>query len=316
MGLACNQIVNGTKFSTWNNAGGGSTLTNQPFESWDFGWGGYRLCKILNYMPDGVTPKQFELRGKNAYTNFSTNYAQGVDGSEVGDGTTTFGCSNILGSYVGLNFDTSVTTATGYTKSGNIFTRSVNECPEPTVNITVPNEGKFTSGASVTLTSDAQNATNYQWYRNNTILTGEVGVLLVISNATANSAGEYYCKATNNCGGGADSSQKDSNKLNLTLVTIITKPTRIYAQIQKPCESAVAQFGYSQIPSIVPTIWSDSQGTVRAQADSNGNTVEVVTGGELYQFKEFSLPLGDYYFYIRQKDNPTNILYIGVTTVQ
>ncbi len=109
--------------------------------------------------------------------------------------------------------------------------------------------------------------------------------------------------------------QKDANGL-YTPITSATQNLRIPAKLPNvsPCNSAVLQFGYSSAQNIDPTNWFDSQGVVRLAAVNNA-TVEVSSGGDLYQYKEFAVPAGVYHCFARQKDDPSNVLYIGSFTV-
>lgn len=95
-----------------------------------------------------------------------------------------------------------------------------------------------------------------------------------------------------------------------------TKNMRIPAKMPavSPCNTAVLQFGYSNAQSTQPTNWADSDGVVRLLT-SGGVTVEVSSGGDLYQYKEFPVLSGTYHCFTRQKDDTSNVVYIGAYTV-
>jgi hypothetical protein len=91
---------------------------------------------------------------------------------------------------------------------------------------------------------------------------------------------------------------------------------RVPGKIGGTCASEILQFGYSTTannPSSV-TNWIDRQGTVLCST-SGGETIEVTTGGELYQYADFTLSAGMYYFYVRQKTSTTNVVMLAVFTV-
>lgn len=86
---------------------------------------------------------------------------------------------------------------------------------------------------------------------------------------------------------------------------LVTVPSKILS----PCSGSTLQFGYSLVANTPPTSFEDSDGT-KMLTTQGGETVEVTTGGEIYQYKDFILQAGTYYFYARQKDLPTNVVFL------
>lgn len=254
--MNCSLITNGTKFSTWNGAGAGATepgvLLNQPFEAWNFGWGAFRIIKIIKYKADGITPDWFEVRGKDAYLNF-TPFATNIDGSEVN-------CSNIIGNNIYLGIDTSVTTATGYVLDGTVFKSATVACATPTISAT-STKTQYAAGETISLTANVTNATSYQWYKNNAIVVGATSSTYTKVNCTIVDAGTYYCKAVNSCGGGSTDSQKDSNAVTISVLEGIR--FKVNAEIVQGSPIGTAsplEYGFhrtSNNPSNV-TNWQDS----------------------------------------------------------
>lgn len=204
----CSKLTNGLLLSTWNNSGDGVlTLLNQPFQTWDFGWSGYRVLKVIKFKPDGITPHWFELRGKDAYKNFP--YAVGIDGTETD-------CTNLLGANIGLAGDTTVLEATGYIYDNGVFKTAGQVCTTPTVGITANGLKKFV-GENLTLTANGSDITHYQWYKNNAIIAGATSNLYVKNEVTIDDVGIYYCKVLNNCGGVSATSEKNSETLTVSV---------------------------------------------------------------------------------------------------
>lgn len=269
--MNCNLITNGTKFSTWNGAGAGASsesgvLLNQPFESWNFGWGGFRIIKVIKYKPDGKTPDWFEVRGKDAYKNF-TPFATGIDGTEVN-------CANILGNLIYLNVDSTVTTATGYVLDGTVFKAASLSCPTPTITISTTKR-EYSIGNTITFTAQVTNSTSYQWYKNSSIIVGATSSTYTKDNCTVVDAGIYYCKAVNSCGGGNSDSQKDSNTITISVLEGIK--FKVNAEIVEGSPIGLdspLEYGYhrtSNLPSSVSN-WQDS------------DTFDLVEEGNYYFF--------------------------------
>ena len=80
------------------------------------------------------------------------------------------------------------------------------------------------------------------------------------------------------------------------------------------CSINVIQFGYSGSASVIPTNFTDSNGTKRVE-NNNGVITEVQSGGTVYQSKDFDLPAGTYHFFSRQKGLASNVIYEGVISV-
>lgn len=237
----CSKLTNGLLLSTWNNAGDGVlTLLNQPFQTWDFGWGGYRVLKVIKFKPDGITPHWFEVRGKDAYKQFP--YAVNIDGTETD-------CTNLLGANIGLSADTTVLDATGYMYDNGVFKTASSVCDTPTVGITANGNKKFV-GENLTLTANGSNITHYQWYKNNAIIAGATSNLYVKNEATADDAGIYYCKVFNNCGGVSATAERNSETITVSvdfgIVVIIDGEILCQDHIGQPLE-----FGYSNIQDIL-----------------------------------------------------------------
>jgi hypothetical protein len=278
--VGCSKLVNGLKLSTWNNAGNGDTMLNQPFETWNFGWGGYRVIKVLKRASDGVTPLWFEVRGKDAYRYFLP-YAANIDGTEVD-------CSNLLGNLIGLNIDDSVSTAVGYDKDGVVFKLSTSLCPEPTIIASCSNPF-ITIGGVLTIVSSHTNATSYQWYKDNQVLLGATSDSYVKNNCTISDAGTYYCKAINSCGGGSTPSQKDSN----TVAVALSSNLLVYfpVSLQGNCTGGIERG------------WSLT------------NNISGVN--EWYQSEEVPIPQhGNYYFFARLIVNHAEFVVTGLTNTE
>lgn len=279
--VGCSKLKNGLLLSTWNNAGDGvNTLQNQPFETWDFGWNGYRVLKVLTRASDGITPKSFELRGKDAYKSFLP-YAANIDGTEVD-------CSNLLGSNIGLSIDTSVTSAIGYTKSGNVFSLSTSLCPLPQITI-VASDTLIKVGGVLTLSANANNATSYQWYKDNQIILGAIEDTYVKNNCNLSDVGKYYCKAINDCGSPNTASQANSNEITIGLASnlFISFPVTL----QGSCNGGVER-GYS--------------------TTNNINSVTKWYAGE-------DIPLtqhGNYYFFARMIANNAEYVVTGLINTE
>lgn len=75
------------------------------------------------------------------------------------------------------------------------------------------NDTSICNGDSVTLTviADGSHPLQYQWFRNNNLLSGSISNQLLINNSDNNDAGEYYCQVTNSYG------IANSNPISLTV---------------------------------------------------------------------------------------------------
>ncbi len=77
-------------------------------------------------------------------------------------------------------------------------------------------------GATFTLATNASgSALTYQWFRNNTALSGETGAILLRNNATATDAGSYSVRVSNNSG------SVTSNAATVTLSADASRPANI-----------------------------------------------------------------------------------------
>ncbi len=68
----------------------------------------------------------------------------------------------------------------------------------PQAKIYAPLDTTIRQGESATFTSETRgNFNNYQWYKDNAVLAGEINSTLQITNATLDDMGTYYCRVTN-----------------------------------------------------------------------------------------------------------------------
>jgi hypothetical protein len=63
-----------------------------------------------------------------------------------------------------------------------------------------PQSGSFCEGENVFLIAGANSATSYQWYKDDSVMPGEIGPLLSLYSVTSDDAGVYHSVATNTCG--------------------------------------------------------------------------------------------------------------------
>ena len=147
-----------------------------------------------------------------------------------GSGTLTYQWYKNAVILTGATNSSYVITSVGSTDSASYYCIVTNSCGTTTSNsifLTVKQSPKITAqsggtsvcsgnAANYTVTATGSATLSYQWYKDNTAISGQTGSAYAISSTNSSSAGTYYCAVTNTCGTSSSSAYS---------LTIKEKPT-------------------------------------------------------------------------------------------
>ncbi|MFC2114566.1 immunoglobulin domain-containing protein, partial [Bacteroidota bacterium] len=137
----------------------------------------------LSVSASGTSPFNYQWYKNSSQISGATNYFYSISSASTADSATYYcnvsnTCSNVNSSnvVVTVKHPPVVTSASGTTSA----------CSG--------------SAASFSVTASGSIPINYQWYKNNSTISGATNSTYQISSTSAGSAGTYYCKVMNSCG--------------------------------------------------------------------------------------------------------------------